>query len=441
MKQENNLPKISWIEVTKFLKDYGFIIENAKLYHGLKSTYDYGPLGVWIKEIIKQSWREWFVHKAKNIYFTESAISTKPEVLEGSGHVKKFTDVFIQCSTCGFSTVVGKNQKARATVDVCKKCKKQGSWIEQKKSLLFTTEQGSISGEGQKMFLRPELAQGSFLNLHKIMQSLKLQLPLGLAQIGKAFRNELTTQYGNFRTCEFEQMEIQFFFANEKDKEIYWNYWEEKICTFLDNVLKINPQMYRKHKHQQEELAHYAKATIDFEYQFPFGWKEFCGLANRSQYDLTVHQQKSKTNLTILNKEQKQTIPFVIEPSMGVERLMLILIIDKLDKNKERYTLKLPYQFCYYQVAILPLTEKLTTEAKKVNQQLEKYFRTRFDSKGSIGKRYLWHDAIGTYWCITFDFQSLEDQQVTIRFRDTKKQERIAIKELVDFLNKHCSDE
>ena len=457
MKEKKLINKLEWNEILKFLKDYGFIIESAKLYGGLKSAYDYGPLGTKIKDEIKQLWKEQFVDQEKLVHFIEGTILTQPKVLEASGHLQKFEDLKLTCPYCqrveffqkiypeiDIKKINSANKKWKA---FCQTCQSDVDWKQSKQSLLFKTKQGTTAEtdktlDKQNIFLRPETAQTSFLNFIKVVQSLKLTLPFGLAQIGKVFRNEITTEYANFRTCEFEQMEVEFFFAEKNQKDHWFNYWKEKTLTFLKDKLKINPQHLRTRVHLEEELAHYATKTIDFEYQFPFGWKEIWGLTDRDQYDLKAHQKSNQEELTILNKKQEKILPFVVEPSAGVERLMLTLLVDKLTKVNNKWVMKLPKQFCYYQIAILPLTEKLTADANKLYQQLAKTnWRIRFDSKGSIGKRYVFHDAIGTYFCLTFDFQSLTDQKVTVRFRDTQKQDRIAINQLTDYFNKHFQND
>ena len=427
--------KLTWKEIIRFLKEYGFIIENANLYGGLKSNYDYGPLGTRIKNNIKKLWKKEFIDQEKNVYQSESSVFTLPSVLKASGHLAAFKESVAICLKCQteFKTQENKQEttleKKINNPEYCQ-CWKNAELKQKQRSLLFQTQQGSWEGNGQNIFLRPEIAQSSFINLKKIMYALKLQLPLGIGQIGKVFRNELTTQYGNFRTCEFEQMEVQFFYAEKKENAKWFNYWSDKIENFLLKTLKLNPEMVRKREHQINELAHYAKQTTDFEYHFPFGWKEIWGLSDRNQYDLTNHQKFSNNDLSVMNSKQEKIIPFVVEPSVGVERLMLSLIVDKVRKKNNKITLKIPHQFCYYQVAVLPLTEKLLEPSKKVFDLIADFFTVRLDYKNSIGKRYHFHDAIGTYLCLTFDFKSLKDNSITIRFRDTGKQERININQV-----------
>lgn len=489
--------RLSWEEIVKFLKDYGFIIESAKMYGGLKSAYDYGPLGNKIKDTIKQLWKREFVDQEQNVHLIESTILTKPKVLEASGHFDAFDDWLLTCTHCQRLECFNKQKPSVKESEVhqfidkwetiCRGCQKTTRWKWTKRSLIFQTKQGtienltkkqkfvnqlidelrsktediakgkvllakietelnaieeSISGiRDEDVFLRPETAQGSFVNFSKIVKTLKLSLPFGLVQIGKVFRNEITTEHANFRTCEFEQMEVEFFFLEESEKNKWFKYWETKTLTFLEKTLQIKSTSLRTREHTNTELAHYAIKTLDFEYKFPFGWHEIWGLSDRGQYDLRSHQSASKEDLTVINSQQAKVLPFVVEPSAGVERLMLSLIVDNLEKIDNKLTLKLPKQFCYYQVAVLPLTEKLTIPARKIYQTIAKnHFRVRFDDKRSVGKRYLFHDAIGTYLCVTVDFQSLEDQQVTVRFRDTKQQTRVPITELITYL-KDCFQE
>lgn len=445
--------KLSFEIIVRFLKEHGYLFESGKIYSGLASSYDYGPLGLDLKQKIKKMWWKNFVSHRKNIYGIESSVLTEKTILDASGHLEKFIDQVIKCLACQkefklelimpeiiFENISVDNdsnikEKIKEKKINCPNCQAVDNFDFYKYNLLFETWHGSKKEVARKVYLRPETAQGIFTNFLKIKNALKLTLPFGIAQIGKVFRNELTTKHANFRTCEFEQMEIEFFYLDQKEEEKWFSYWKNNTAKFINDVLQINEKNIRTHFHNNFELAHYSKKTIDFEYRFPFGWKEIWGLSNRGNYDLTAHQNKSKTDMTVINEKQEKIIPMVIEPSVGVERLMLAMVCEHLQINNDKFTFSLPFVFCYYQIAILPLVENLAKPSKKIVQLLENDYKIRFDSKKSIGRRYLFHDAIGTFFCITFDFQSLNDNKVTVRNRDTKIQTRVAIEDLKKYLN------
>ncbi len=434
-KQENTL---TWKNILQFLKEYGFLIQSDEIYGGLFSVYNSGPASVELKNQIKKEWWNFFVKQKSFIYGFESSILTHAQTLKASGHVDRFIDSFYLCKNCGYHQNTEDLIKKIDQKRICFKCKKINNFKHFEYNLLFETQQGVEEGKKNKIYLRPETAQGIFTNFNKIKQIWKINLPFGLGQIGKAFRNELTTKYANFKSCEFEMLEIEFFFANKKDSLKWFNYWKKEIWTFLQTNLKIKKQNIKEQEASSADLAHYAQKTVDFEYKFPFGWKEIWGLCDRGDYDLTKHQSLSKTNLSVLHgKKQEKIIPYVIEPSAGVERLMLAMIVENLKYKEDKFTLQLPFAFCYYQIAILPLTEKLKPIAEKITKILEKNYSLKLDAKKSIGKRYLFHDAIGTFFCITVDFETNKDQKVTIRNRDTKKQKRVTIKDL----NQHIQNE
>ncbi len=441
--------KYNWFELIQYLKEYGWFFQNCEIYSGLANSYEFGPLGAELKTQIINSWKKVFVQKQNDIYLIDGNLFLKPEVLKSSGHLKRFHDYIIKCKSCktinkfdelwpefainqlDFETV--KQKAISLPKRQCLKCKTLNEAKIHQLDLLFKTGIGVDNTKQKTVYLRPETAQNIFINYPQIVRTLRLKLPFGIAQIGKVFRNEMTTENFVFRTYEFNQMEIEWFYQSEKNTEKWFKFWTEIIDQFLKKSLNLSDVKLRIRKHQKNELAHYAKKTIDFEFAFPFGWKELWGLSARGNYDLSMHQKNSGVKMNGANPTS-ETIPYVIEPSVGIERLILALIFDKLEKNDNKWILKLPWKFCYYQIALLPLTEKLTTQSEEIYHLLKSKYRIKFDTKKSIGKRYLYHDAIGTYYAITFDFQSLKDKCVTIRYRDNQSQKRIAITNLEQFL-------
>ena len=444
----------NWLDIVKYLKTYGFFLQNGAIYSGLANNYDLGPLGSELKTQIIAVWKKQFVQQHENIHLIDGNILTKQEVLQASGHIQRFVDYVVVCRNCHgqnklehlWPKLVVNDQNFAAmqkkvielTSQNCQHCQKPIQPDIKRFNLLFQTGLGVAEQQKQTVYLRPETAQNIFVNLPALVRTMQLSLPFGIAQIGKVFRNEITTQNLIFRVCEFNQMEIEFFYDPTTDQTQWFSFWQNQIQNFLKNALQLNFQKIRIREHQTTELAHYSKRTIDFEYHFPFGWKELWGLADRGDYDLQVHQKASRKKMTIRNSQQQLCLPFVIEPSVGIERLMLALICDKLvienaHDQKPRYLLKMPWTFCYYQIAVLPLTEKLTAAAYAVYQKFKTSYRMKFDAKKSIGRRYLYHDAIGTYYCLTYDFASATTETVTIRERDSKKQRRIAISDLAQF--------
>lgn len=449
-------------EIINHLKNYGFVFNSSEIYNGLSNAWDYGPLGVLLKNNIKQKWWKEFVTKSTDMVGLDSSIILNPLVWEASGHLKNFSDPLIDCKNCKnrfradklieefLNISVSENTDQKTLEELmqkikCPNCAKK-DWTEIRKfNLMYKTYQGVVENAKSELYLRPETAQGIFINFKNIQRSMRLKLPFGVAQIGKSFRNEITPGNFIFRTREFEQMEIEYFFNPKKSSptKLFDNF-QNKIQDFLINSCLIKKDNLLIQEHKKEELSHYSSKTIDFQYNFPHGFSELWGLANRTDYDLNTHMEYSKKDLTYLEQDEQNNekiVPNVIEPSVGVERLLYALCCEHFDieklENDSREILKFPYWLSPYKVAILPLTNKLKDEAFNLYQKIvDLGISATFDSSGSIGKRYRRQDSIGTYYCITFDFDSLNDESITIRSRDDMQQKRIKINELFDLLTK-----
>ncbi len=446
-------------ELVSYLKHYGFIYQGSEIYGGLANAWDYGPLGVELKNNIKAFWWKKFVQESSTNVGLDSAILMNPNIWVASGHVSSFSDPLIDCKNCGSryraDKLIEDFSKATVLVDgwskekieeyiktqkvPCSSCGKSDFTPIRQFNLMFKTNQGVIEDEKNIVYLRPETAQGIFVNFRNVQRTSRKKIPFGIAQIGKSFRNEITPGNFIFRTREFEQMELEFFCKPNTDN--YWfDYWRNYCIKFLDEI-GLDQKRIRLRNHSQDELSFYSKATTDIEFLFNFGWGELWGIANRTDYDLKTHETYSKQSLAYFDPDTNTSyIPYVIEPSVGVERLLLAVLSssyyeEELEKGDIRIVLKLKPALAPYKVAVLPLVNKLTDEAQKIYQNLTKFFRCDFDTSGSIGKRYRRQDAIGTPFSITFDFDSLEDGKVTIRERDTMVQERVAITELINYLH------
>lgn len=453
------MSKYSQEQIVNYLKNYGFVFANSEIYGGLANAWDWGPLGVLLKQNIKKIWWKEFITKNPKAVGLDSSILSNKDIWKASGHLSNFSDPLIDCKKChnrfradklieqsinniNVTDKTSFDELLKIIKDHQIKCPVCGSfdWTDIRQfNLMFKTHQGVIEDETNTIYLRPETAQEIFINFMNIQRSMRLKLPFAVGQIGKSFRNEITPGNFIFRTREFEQMELEWFvFPNEAN-----NIFEQeinKIKSFLLDTLKFDENNIKFHEHKKEELSHYSSRTIDIDYQFPHGWGELWGIANRTDFDLKVHAKHSKQNLTYLDPVTNQkVIPYVIEPSVGVERLIYALICDKyeiqqIENNETREILHLPYELAPYQVAILPLVNKLNNDAKKVFESLINLgIAATFDTSGSIGKRYRRQDAIGTPKCVTFDFESLETNKVTIRDRETMKQIRVKIEELHNF--------
>lgn len=451
-------------QLVNYLKNYGFVFQSSEIYNGLANAWDYGPLGVLLKNNIKSLWWREFVTKQSNVVGLDSSIILNPRVWKASGHLSNFSDPLIDCKKCKArfradkliseqcsDITVGDNTSFEELMNIIKNnnitCPVCGStdWTDIRKfNLMFKTFQGVTEDSAATLYLRPETAQGIFINFANVQRTARMKVPFGIGQIGKAFRNEITPGNFIFRTREFEQMELEYFCVpNESDKD--FETWLKRIENFLFNTIQLSKDNIKIYEHPKDDLSHYSKRTVDFEFNFPHGFGELWGIANRTDFDLCSHMNESKANLMYLDpKTNEKYIPYVIEPSVGVERLFYAIIsnfyeVEQLE-NDSREVLRLPFDLAPYKVAVLPLTNKLNEQTKEVfDKLLNASISTTFDTSGSIGKRYRRQDAIGTPICVTFDFDSLEKQDVTIRHRDSMKQERIKISDLTKYIQEYAS--
>lgn len=452
-------------EIINHLKDFGFVFQGSDIYGGLANTWDYGHLGVVLKNKIKTAWWNYFIKNSQYNIGLDSSILLNSKVWKASGHLDSFNDPLIDCKDCKFRfradnfiqhyfsdlecdgwSVEKLDDFIQEKQLKCLNCNKFNFTKVRKFQLMFETSQGIVTSNNQanKLYLRPETAQGIFINFNNVKKAYNKKLPFGIGQIGKSFRNEITPGNFIFRTLEFEQMELEFFYS-PSDTIDWFKYWLSEMTKFVES-LGLTKSNYQLREHNKDELSHYSLATTDIQYQFPFGFKELCGIANRGDYDLVKHGEESKTNFTAQDeKTNKSVSPLVVEPSMGVERLLLAIICESLIKeeidSKQRIVLKLNHLVAPYHVAVASLNKKkLGSKAQEVFSLLEKsLLDVIFDQKSEIGKVYNYHDQIGTLYCITIDYDSLIDNKVTIRDRDTMKQERIEISKVKEFLYQKLS--
>lgn len=459
MKSEKSMEKI-----VSLCKSRGIIYPGSEIYGGLANTWDYGPLGVEFKNNVKKAWWQKFVQQSKYNVGLDSAILMNPEVWVASGHVGSFSDPLIDCKECksrfradkliedfyfennlGDINVDGwENEKVEELMKekniCCPNCKKQNFTGIRRFNLMFKTFQGVTEDSKSEIYLRPETAQGIFVNFKNIARTSRKKVPFGIAQVGKSFRNEITPGNFTFRTREFEQMELEFFCKPGEDLEWY-DYWKNYSFNWLLS-LGMNEEALRLRDHEKEELSFYSKATCDIEFLFPFGWGELWGIADRTDYDLSRHIEVSGEDLRYIDPvTNEKYIPYCIEPSLGADRVALAFLCNAYDEEEigegdVRTVLRLHPALAPFKAAILPLTKKLSEKSDEIYNELSKYFMIDTDVSGSIGKRYRRQDEIGTPFCITVDFDTLEDECVTVRFRDTMEQERIKISELKDFIEK-----
>ncbi|OGK22862.1 glycine--tRNA ligase [Candidatus Roizmanbacteria bacterium RIFCSPLOWO2_02_FULL_37_19] len=425
MTKDANLEKI-----TALAKRRGFIFPSSEIYGGLANVYDFGPLGAELKNNIKQLWWDRFVHKRDDIVGLDSSIFMNSKVWEASGHVSSFTDPLIECKHCHsrFRTDALPHENLKQ----CPHCGEKEGFSEPKQfNLMFKTHIGATEEESNDVYLRPETAQAIFINFKNILDTTRKAIPFGVAQMGKAFRNEITTGYFIFRMLEFEQMEIEYF-IHEKDWERFFDHWKEEIITWAIEV-GISKDNLRFREHDEKERSHYSKRTVDLEYNFMGDFKEIYGLAYRGNYDLAKHKL-----MYVDQQSNEQFIPHVIEPSFGVERTILPILLDAYHEEEKRIVLKLKPRIAPYKTAVFPLVqnkEEIVTKAQSVHQNLVALgIYSAWDARGNIGKRYLSQDEIGTPYCITIDYDTLKDNTVTVRDRDTTQQERIKIDQLQEYL-------
>ena len=446
-------------KVVALCKNRGFVYPGSEIYGGLANTWDYGPLGVLLKNNIKNAWLKKFVQESPYNVGLDSAILMNPQTWVASGHLGGFSDPLMDCKECktrhradnliedqaGENTAGWTNDQLNefiASHDIkCPNCGKKNFTPIRQFNLMFKTFQGVTEDSKAELYLRPETAQGIFVNFNNIQRTTRKKVPFGVGQVGKSFRNEITPGNFIFRVREFEQMELEFFCKPGTDLE-WFQYWRTYCKNFLLS-LGIKEENLRLRDHSPEELCFYSKATTDFEYKFPFGWGELWGIADRTDYDLTQHMKTSGKSLEYFDPETNEKyIPYVIEPSLGVERLFLTIVceaydeeeIGEGDKSDVRTVMHLHPALAPVKAAVLPLTKKLKEPATELYTKLAKKFSVEYDEAGQIGKRYRRQDEIGTPFCITYDFDTLEDGCVTVRDRDSMAQERVKIDELVKYL-------
>ncbi|MCH8986549.1 glycine--tRNA ligase [Patescibacteria group bacterium] len=448
-------------KIVSLAKRRGFVFQSSEIYGGVEALWDYGPLGSLLKNNIKREWLKRFVQQRDNISLIDASIIMHPKVWKASGHLKNFTDSLIDCKKCknryradhmeegeyvGEGKAKEKNQ--------CPNCGAKEFTKARNFNLMFKTFLGPVEDEANVAYLRPETAQSMFTNFKLVQESMRHKLPFGIAQVGKSFRNEITTGNFIFRTREFEIAEIEYFVKPGEDEKVF-DYWvDEWEKFFLD--LGLQKKNLRRYEHPKEGLAHYSKRTIDIEYKFPFGWGELAGIANRTDFDLQQHMKASGQDLQYRDEESgEKFVPYVIEPSLGVERLLLALLIDAYEEVKGSRTkttdatkemevmLNLSKKIAPIQVAVFPLVKNkpdLVKKAREVYESLRKEFVCQYDETGSIGRRYRRQDEIGTPYAVTVDFESIENNDVTLRFRDTMKQTRVSIDNLADEIKNQLAD-
>jgi glycyl-tRNA synthetase len=460
-------------KIVSLAKRRGFIYPGSEIYGGLANTYDYGPMGVEVLRNIKNAWWEHYVHERGDIYGLDSSILMSPKVWEASGHTASFTDVLIDCKNCktrtradhlveDFFQQKGEEKKVEGLTPEqfdqiiktekipCPKCKKFNWTPTRKFNLLFETKIGIVEDSQSLVYLRGEIAQGMFVNFKNVLDTLSPKLPFGLAQSGAAFRNEITLGKLIYRMLQFNLAEFEYFFDPEKQE---WNelfeYWKKEMWTWCTDILGLEQKNLRWREHTPEERSHYSKRTEDIEYNFPWGFKELYGLAYRTDFDLKNHTEKSGVDLIYRDSETgKKFIPHVIEPTFGMDRSVLSVLMDgyteQEENGKTRIFLKIKPSLAPYKAAVFPLLANKPELIKKAKEVFENFkselkLPVAWDDRGNIGKRYLSQDEIGTPFCITVDFDTLEDDAVTVRDRDTTKQERIKVTSLTDYLKKALS--
>jgi len=425
-------------KIVALAKRRGFIYPGSEIYGGLGGTWDYGPVGSLLKKNLKDLWWREMVQLRDDIVSIDAAIMMNPRAWEASGHLEAFTDPLVECKVCHQRFRADKPEEIAAHE---KTHDKKVEWTEpQKFNLLVKAYLGIIEGKQSELFLRGEITNGVHVNFKNVLNSTRVKIPFGIAQIGKAFRNEITPGNFTFRSREFEQMEVQFYVKpDEEEGKKWYEYWKQNRMDFYLS-LGMNKENLRFKDHEDHERAHYARMATDIEYNAPFGWSEFMGIHHRGDWDLRRHQEYSGENMQYKDQVTGEAyIPWDIETSAGVDRSVLFLLIDAFTEEENRTVLKLHPKLAPYKVAVFPLLAnkpELVEKARGIYEDLKKDFMVMWDDRGNIGKRYLYQDEIGTPWCVTVDFDSLQDNAVTVRDRDTARQERVAVSDLA----KHFSD-
>ena len=453
--------KIEFDTIVTHLQSVGFVFQGSQIYGGLSNSWDYGPLGSELKKNLKELWWKKFVHESPTNVGIDAAILMNPKVWMATGHVTTFNDPLIDCKEChGRFRADQIIEQQFPNVDVngmsqddmnkfikehevkCPTCGKSNFTDIRQFNMMFKTHIGVTEDNNSEVYLRPETAQGVFVNFKNVQRATRHKLPLGICNAGKSFRNEITPGNFTFRTREFEQMELEFFCKPGTDLD-WFKYWKEFSINFVKS-LGVKQENLRFRDHEPAELAFYSKGTTDIEYLFPFGWGEIWGIADRTDYDLKRHQEFSKQDLSYLDPDTNEKyVPYCIEPSLGLDRLFLMVVSDAYDEEtmengEVRKVMHLAPFLAPYKAAILPLSKQLNEKAEEVFNSLIPYINVTTDVTGSIGKRYRRNDEIGTPYCVTYDFDSLNDNCVTIRDRDSMKQERIEISKLKDYLMEKC---
>ncbi|MCL2295274.1 MAG: glycine--tRNA ligase [Spirochaetes bacterium] len=422
-------------------KRRGFVFQSSEIYGGLASAWDYGPLGVELKKNIQEFWWKEMTRVHENIVGIDAAIMMHPRVWEASGHVENFTDPLVDCKKCKQRFREDKIPQENAAAKKCPEC--NGELTDSRKfNLMFKTFMGPVEDGGNLVYLRPETAQGIYVNFKNVVQTSRVKVPFGIAQVGKAFRNEITTKNFIFRTCEFEQLEMQYFVAPGEDDE-WFEFWKKARWDYYKK-LGVRHSKLRFHQHGPGELAHYAKVAFDIEYEFPMGWQELEGIHNRTDYDLARHSEFSGKDQSYLDEEtKKKYIPYVVETSAGLTRTVLAVLSDAYEEQEveagdTRVVMHFHPAIAPVKLGVFPLVKKdgLAELAQNIEKDLREDFTTFYDHGGAIGRRYRRQDEVGTPYCITIDYQTKEDNTVTLRYRDSMEQVRVKVAEIPEFIRK-----
>lgn len=422
--------------IVSLCKRRGFIYPSSEIYGGLASCFDYGPLGTELKKNLEQKWRNFMTREHDNIFSFDSSIIMHKDVWKASGHLDNFSDLLVDCKKC-------KTRFREDQIDVtkpCPVCKAQDFTSPKSFNLMFKTQLGSVEDEKNIIYLRPETAQGIYVNFKNILNSTRVNLPFGIAQVGKAFRNEIITKNFIFRTYEFEQMEMQYFVEPDGADKAF-EYWKESRMRFYkDLAIKDENLRYKDHG---EHLAHYAKAAFDIEFNFPFGFQELEGIHNRGNFDLSRHEEFSNKDMRFTRDDGSKIIPYIVETSAGLNRMMLAVLCDSYEEeevnSEKRIVLKMHPSISPYKVAVLPLVKKdgLLEKSEKIYKDIKEEYYSYFDANGAIGKRYRRQDEIGTPFCVTIDYDSMQDNKVTIRNRDDMTQVRVGFEKICEFIKEN----
>ena len=438
------MSEVTMDKIVSLCRRRGFIFQSSEIYGGLNGAYDYGPLGVQLKNNIRDAWWKEMTQLHDNIVGLDASILMHPRVWEASGHVSNFTDPMVDCKQC-------KSRFRADQIDLnapCPVCGNKGTFTAPRNfNLMFATHIGADVDAASTIYLRPETAQGIYVDFKNVVSSSRVKIPFGIAQVGKSFRNEITTKNFIFRSCEFEQMEMQWFCKPGTDEQ-WFPYWREQRMNFYINRIGIHPEHLRWHQHGPDELAFYAKDAYDIQFLFPMGWQELEGVHSRTDYDLTQHQKFSGKEMTYLDPETNEKyIPYVVETSAGLTRNVLMALSDAYDEEEVaegdvRTVLHFHPNIAPVTVAVLPLVKKdgLAEYAAKLEHELRDDFATYYDQSGAIGRRYRRQDEIGTPYCVTVDYDTMNDNTVTLRFRDSMEQVRVPVSELVATIKKATKD-